>query len=261
MDGYISDVFGDISIWQGDCLKLMKHIGDSSIDLLLTDLPYGSTDCEWDIKIDLEEFWIEVKRIITSNGCIAMTASQPYSTDLINSNREMFKYCWIWDKGKGGNIMSCKYQPYKVHEEVLIFSKGAATKTKGNNPMNYYPIMEEMKRSRIGRNYKKSDIYSTGKMEEGYSKQYTHTYPKSIIKISNAKQGGKIHPTQKPVELFEYLIRTYTTDGMTILDPCSGSGTTLEASLKLGRRCIGIEADKKYYDLICDRIRVLRNDL
>ena len=249
--------WGDINLWHGDCLELMKDIEDNSIDLLLTDLPYGSTDCDWDIKIDLDVFWKEVKRIITDSGCVAMTASQPFTTDLIVSNREMFRYCWEWNKGKGGNIMACKYQPYKIHEEILIFGKSGASKSKNNKCMNYFPIMEEMARSRIGKNYKKSEIYSTGKMEEGFSKQYTHTYPKSIINISNAKQSGKIHPTQKPVELFEYLIKTYTTEGMTVLDPCCGSGTTLEACHNLNRTCIGIEADKKYYDLICQRMTSL----
>lgn len=243
-----------VQLWNGDCLTLMDQIEDNSIDLILTDLPYGTTDCSWDKKLNLDVFWKQCKRTITNKGCIALTSSQPFTTDLINSNREMFRYCWTWNKGKGGNIMSCAYQPYKIHEDIIIFSKSGASKSKNGNSMNYFPIMEPMKNKRIGKNYNKSNIFATSKTVTGYSKEYTHTYPKSIINISNAKQEGKIHPTQKPVELFKYLIETYTLPEMKVLDPCCGSGSCLVASYQLGRECIGIEIDEKYYNLIRKRM-------
>lgn len=252
MDGYVVKSWNDISLWQGDCLQLMHNIEDKSIDLIIADLPYGSTDCDWDNKINLSLFWERCNRIITDSGCIALTSSQPFTTDLINSNRKMFRYCWIWDKKKGGNIMNCKYQPYKVHEEIVIFSKSTASRS--SNVMNYYPIMEEAKRKRVAKNYKKSEIYAKANVKEDFNKLYTQTYPKSIVTISNSNQHIKVHPTQKPVELFEYIIKTYTSEGMKILDPCCGSGTSLEACFKLKRKAIGMELESKYIDLIASRI-------
>lgn len=251
----MSNTWNSVQLWQGDCLQLMSNLGEGEIDLVIGDLPYGTTDCGWDHQLDLKLFWNQINRVITKRGCIALTSSQPFTTQLIMSNREMFRYSWVWDKGKGGNIMSCKYQPYKVHEDILIFSKSGASR--GGETMNYYPIMEKMEKSRVGRNYKKSEIFSTGKMEEGFSKVYDSKYPKSIIKISNAKQKGKIHPTEKPVELFEYLINTYTVSGMKVLDPCCGGGGALVAGYKLGREVIGIEANDKYCQLIQQRMCAL----
>ena len=235
----------------------MQEIADGSIDLIIGDLPYGSTDCDWDKKLDLVKFWEQINRIVSDKGCIALTASQPFTTDLINSNRSMFKYCWVWNKSKGGNIMSCKYQPYKTHEDIVIFSKGLAARNNGKKEMNYYPKMEVGDRVRVGKNYGESQIFASGKMQAGFAKTYDQKYPKSIINISNAKQAGKIHPTEKPVELFKYLIETYTLPGMKVLDPCCGSGACLEASYQLDRECIGIEISEEYCNLIRQRMDLL----
>ena len=251
------NTWGQLQLWQGDCLQLMKDLGDGSIDLIIADLPYGITDCHWDHKLDLVNFWVECNRVITQRGCIALTSVQPFTTDLIISNRSMFRYSWVWNKSKGGNMMSCAYQPYKVHEEILIFSKSGANRNNTGECMNYYPIMEKMDKKRVGKNYNKSEAFGSSKLRKGYSKEYSEKYPKSIINISNAKQGGKIHPTQKPVGLMEYLITTYTVPGMKVLDPCCGSGVVLEACYKLGRAGIGIEIEDKYCHLIRQRMDAL----
>ena len=231
-----------IELMQGDCLEVMKEIPDGSVDMVLTDPPYGTAACKWDTVIDLPLMWEHLKRVIKPNGAIVMTASQPFTSALIMSNPKMFKYCWVWDKKKGGNIMSLKWQPYKTHEDIVIFCKSA---------VNYHPIKTPQK-LRTGKTYSSGE--ANGIKNYGDSRLYNDKHPKSILEISNANQKGKVHPTQKPVALMEYLISTYTNEGETVLDFTMGSGTTGVAAKNLGRKFIGIELDQGYFDIAVKRI-------
>lgn len=236
---YKDDHFG---LMQGDCLGRMKEIPDGSVDMVLTDPPYGTTACKWDTVIDLPRMWERLKRIVKPNGAIVMTASQPFTSALVMSNPRMFKYCWVWDKKKGGNIMSLKWQPYKVHEDVVVFCKGS---------INYYPIKTPQK-ERTGKTY--SAGQANGIKNYGDERVYRDKHPKSIVGISNANQKGKSHPTQKPVALMEYLIRTYTNEGDTVLDFTMGSGSTGVACANTNRKFIGIELDDGYFNVAKERI-------
>lgn len=225
-----------------DCLNAMKFIPDGSISMILADPPYGTTACKWDSIIPLEPMWEQLKRVIKPNGAIVMTASQPFTTTLISSNMKMFKYCWVWDKKKGGNIQVLKWQPYKVHEDVVVFSSGS---------VKYYPIKTKQK-ERTGKTYSAGE--ANGIPNYGDLRTYNDKHPKSIIEVSNANQKGKVHPTQKPVALMEYLINTYTNEGETVLDFTMGSGTTGVACRNTSRKFIGIELDTKYFDIACERL-------
>ena len=227
---------------QGDCLEKMKAIAAGSVDMVLADPPYGMTQCKWDSVIPLEPMWEQLRRVIKPNGAIVMTASQPFTTTLIASNMKMFRYCWVWDKKKGGNIMSLKWQPYKIHEDIVVFSQ---------RPVNYYPIKTPQK-ERTGKTYSVGE--ANGIQNYGDERKYKDKHPKSIIEASNANQRGKVHPTQKPIALMEYLIKTYTNEGETVLDFVMGSGTTGVACKKLNRNFIGIEQLEKYFKIAQDRI-------
>lgn len=224
----------------------MKRIPDKSVDMILCDLPYGTTACKWDVVIPFEPLWEQYERIIKDNGAIVLTASQPFTTDLINSNRKIFRYCHVWDKKRSANPMLAKVQPLKVHEDIVIFYKYRPTynpqMTKGvfRNKKSYYKGGNE-----DAFQYKNND---TDRFNDKY-------YPKSIIEISNASQAGKEHPTQKPVALFEYLIKTYTNEGETVLDNCMGSGTTAIACINTNRNYIGFEKEEKYFKIIQERIK------
>ena len=231
----------------GDCLERMKEIESGSVEMILADPPYGTTACKWDSVIDLPLMWEQLKRIIKPNGAIVMTASQPFTSVLINSNLSGLCYLWVWNKRKAGNIFLANVQPMKTHEDVCVFSFS------GKMP-NFYPI--KTLRDKV----KKSKNYGTGKAMGGTGKKepteytYTHKNPISIIDVSNANQKGKVHPTQKPVELMEYLIKTYTNEGETVLDFASGSGTTGVACVNTGRKFIGIEMDECYFKIAKNRI-------
>lgn len=226
-----------------DCLEYMRTLPDKCIDLVLTDPPYGTTSNEWDNVVD---FWSEVKRI--SKGGQVIFSSQPYTTDLINSNRKEFKHTWIWNKGMTGNFAIAKYQPLKIHEEICVF---------GN--VVYSPIMRKGKpRFKGGSNKGNSN---TGNMisEKHYSEDY---YPVSIIEYNNAgNRAISEHPTQKPIELMAYLVKTYSKENDIILDPFLGSGTTAVACKLLKRNYIGIEIDKKYCEIAEQRIKSISNPL
>jgi len=231
-----------ISLMQGDCLERMKEIASGSVDMILTDPPYGTTACKWDSIIPLEPMWAQLKRVIKPNGAIVMTASQPFTTTLISSNMKMFKYCWVWDKKKGGNIQVLKWQPYKVHEDIVVFSNGA---------VKYYPLKTTQK-ERTGKTYSSGE--ANGIKNYGDLRVYKDKHPKSILELSNANQKGKVHPTQKPVALMEYLIKTYTNENETVLDFTMGSGSTGVAAKNLNRNFIGIELDETYFNIAQDRI-------
>ena len=233
-----------INLMQGDCLELMKDIPEKSIDMILADLPYGTTACKWDTIIPFKPLWEQYNRIIKDNGAIVLTASQPFTSALVMSNPKMFKYSWIWDKVKPSGFQVAKYRPMMRQEDVLVFGKGR---------INYNPIMTLREKVKTSRVYSSSDSNPL-KNNDGKNRTYTHKYPQSILVFSNAVQKGKVHPTQKPVPLFEYLIKTYTNEGETVLDNCMGSGTTGVACKNLNRNFIGMELDEDYFNIAKERI-------
>jgi len=235
-----------IKLMQGDCLEKMKEIPDGSVDMVLADPPYGTIACKWDSIIPLEPMWEQLKRIIKPNGAIVMTASQPFTTKLIASNMKMFKYCWVWDKKQSTGFLNAKKQPLRVVEDICVFYKKQVT---------YNPLMEVRGRPRNKDGYGKkggSDNYGTYEQTKAFNNEY---YPTNLLAISNASQKGKVHPTQKPVALMEYLIKTYTHENETVLDFAAGSFTTGVACVNLNRKFIGIELDSGYFDIGSNRIK------
>ena len=240
------------SAYMGDCLDIMKDIDDKSIDMVLCDLPYGTTACKWDIIIPFDLLWEQYKRIIKDNGAIVLTASQPFTSALVMSNVKMFKYEWIWEKAVGSNFAVAKFQPLKEHENILVFSKCKTI---------YNPIKEERKgsgKARLKNGYKSNGTKTeiTGMTKNRIGKIYEDLkYPSSVQYFNNREKGRGLHPTQKPVALFEYLIKTYTNEGDLVLDNCAGSFTTAIACINTNRRCICIEKEEKYVTLGLQRVR------
>jgi len=243
-----------IKLLQGDCLERMKEIESGSVDMILADPPYGTTKCSWDSIIDLPLMWEQLKRIIKPNGAIVMTASQPFTTKLISSNYDMFKYEWIWEKSRPSGFAQCKNKPLSSHENVLVFSEGVTVhKGQSSKRMNYYPqgLIEINKKTSGARPSK-----NAGGMAERPSHKktiiQTHTnYPRTVLKFKGERG---LHPTQKPVALMEYLIKTYTNEGETVLDFACGSGSTGCACVNTGRSFIGIELDESYFKIAEERI-------
>ncbi len=233
-------------IYNEDCLEGMKRIPDKSVDMILCDLPYGTTVCKWDTIIPFEPLWEQYERVIKDGGAIILTASQPFTTKLISSNFDWFKYELIWNKVLPTGFAIAKIQPMKQHENVLVFGKGKVT---------YNPQMTPRERPRTyNRTHKNYEGSENLQKHDGKARTLTHYYPRSLLEFSNANNKSKVHPTQKPVPLFEYLIRTYTNENETILDNCMGSGTTAIACLNTNRNYIGFELDETYYSLANERI-------
>ncbi len=242
----------------GDCLEKMQEIPDGSVDMVLADPPYGTTACKWDTVIDLERMWEQLKRIVKPNGAIVMTASQPFSSALVMSNPDMFRHEWVWIKNRGSNFLNTKREPMKEHETVLVFSRGSWV---------FNRQMEERSENGFTRakmplsNKTQSENY--GKMT-GLEQHYIGEMrvPRSYQKFKTVagKQKTK-HPTQKPVALMEYLIKTYTNEGETVLDFAMGSGTTGVACKNLNRNFIGIELDPGYFKIAKERIEGVQEDL
>lgn len=235
-----------MKLLQGDCLEVMKTIPDGSVDLVLCDPPYGVTACKWDSVIDLDLMWEQLKRIVKPNAAIVMTASQPFTSRLISSNYKMFKYCWVWDKKGITGFLNAKKQPLRRTEDVVVFYEKQCL---------YNPKMVTRGRPRCKSGYNKGDGSSNyGKFgnKESFNNIY---YPTNILEISNANQKGKLHPTQKPVELMEYLINTYSRPHDTVLDFCMGSGSTGVAAKNLDREFIGIELDPGYFEIAKNRLK------
>lgn len=232
-------------IHQGDCLELMKDVPDGSIDMILCDLPYGQTSNKWDSVLDLDLLWTQYNRIIKENGCIALTAKGRFMVDLINSNRDMYRYEWVWNKNKGSNFAHAKRMPLNVHEYVLIFYKRQPT---------YNPQMTQGKAYFQKRaNDKAVGIADNIERKSSGSKDGLR-YPKTIIEVEGMAQRHIIHKTQKPVSLYEYLIKTYTDEGDLVLDNCAGSGTIGVASINTNRNWIGIELEEDFVDMSNKRI-------
>jgi DNA modification methylase len=230
-------------LYNGDCLDVMPTLADNSIDLILTDPPYGTTACKWDSIIPLEPMWEQLKRVIKPNGAIVLFGSEPFSSYLRLSNIKNYKYDWVWDKKQGGNPLNAKKMPLKTLELIHIFNKH-----------NYNPQMRKGK-MRIKGGSKKQASH-TGKTVQGYATRNDIYYPTMLLSnFSNAGNRGKTqHPTQKPVALMEYLIKTYTKPGETVLDFTMGSGTTGVACANTGREFIGIELDADYFEIAQRRI-------
>lgn len=238
----------------GDCLERMKEIPDGSIDLVLADPPYGTTACKWDSVIDLTLMWEQLKRIIKPNGAIVMTASQPFTSLLITSNIKMFHHQWIWDKKFAANFPQAKRQPLRVHEDILVF---------GITPKYYPQMLERDVPIKKGAN-RGARVFGgvSGLGREDYEgKVYDKKYPDTILKFSSRDEKRGLHPTQKPVALMEYLIKTYTKEGETVLDFTMGSGTTGVACVNTGRKFIGIEMDEGYFHIAKSRIEKALNEL
>lgn len=239
-----------ISLMQGDCLELMKTIPDGSVDLILTDPPYGTTACKWDSVIDFYLMWEQLKRIIKPNGAIVLFGSEPFSSALRISNIKQYKYDWIWNKTKPQGFLNAKARPLVEHELIHVFSNGACTstsKTMTYNPQGLFDVDVVLRNT---------DTESIGKRKSRKSgseyKQTQSGYPRSILKY--AHDQSKLHPTQKPVALLEYLIKTYTQENETVLDFTMGSGSTGVACKNTNRNFIGIELDEKYFEIAKNRI-------
>ncbi len=240
---------GKKEILLGDCLELMKDIPNGSIDMILCDLPYGTTACKWDTIIPFEPLWEQYERVIKNNGAIVLTASQPFTSALVMSNPKLFKYEWIWDKHIPRNFINAKIMPMQKHENVLVFGKGKLV---------YNPQMTLRDKPVTVKNYSKKGKDSSYKLNSDGSNlksyTYTHRNPDTIIIGKWEANAGKIHPTQKPVALFEYLIKTYTNENDLVLDNTAGSGTTAIACLNTNRQFIVMEKEQKYYDIILKRV-------
>ena len=238
-----------IDIRQGDCLELMKEIPDRSIDMVLCDLPYQETGNKWDKFVNLEQLFNEYRRIIKDDGCIALNGTFKFGTHLMNIAPDLYKYEWVWEKDNGTNAPNVNLQPFRVHEYIFIFGKGRVTN--GNRiPMKYYPQKTK------GKPYKQKSGRMSENWKGGLNNIITDNkdglrHPKTIQKF-NRDRG--YHPTQKPVALLEYLIKTYTNEGETVLDNCMGSGSTGVACVNTNRNFIGYELNEKYFEIAEKRI-------
>lgn len=242
-------------IYQRECIEGMRMIPDKSIDMILCDLPYGTTQAKWDSVIPFKLLWESYERVIKDNGAIVLTASQPFTSSLIMSNRKLFKYTWVWDKNKPTGFLNAKKQPLRVTEDICVFYKNQPT---------YNPQLRDKEKKNIRNskydNQKQSELY--GKVNEiwGYNQgreiPTDKSYPVNLIHLVNIgnNKGQRIHPTQKPIELFEYLIKTYTNEGEVVLDNCMGSGTTAIAAIRTGRQFIGFELEREYVEKANKRI-------
>lgn len=237
-------------IYNMDCLEGMNNIKDKSVDMILCDLPYGTTRCKWDTVIPLDELWKHYERIIKDNGAIVLFAQTPFDKVLGSSNLKMLKYEWIWEKTQATGHLNAKKMPMKAHENILVFYKKLPTynpqKTSGHKPINTY--------TKYIATQNNTDLYGEMKQEISGGGE-TDRYPRSVQIFSSDKQRSCLHPTQKPEKLCEFLIKTYTNEGDLVLDNCIGSGTTAVAAINTNRNYIGFESDENYYNIAIDRVK------
>jgi site-specific DNA-methyltransferase (adenine-specific) len=245
----------EIDLRLGDCLKVMQTIPDKSIDAIICDLPYGTTACKWDSVIPFEPLWDAYKRIIKEKGAMVLFATQPFTSALVMSNVGMFRYSWVWDKNYGTDFQLAKLRPMRCHEDIVVFSHSKTANGASSN-MNYYPQKTPLKKP-----VKNGGAPTTKLLHDNSMKQldliYTEKSPMTVIKMSpvfNTKNNPRFHPTEKPVALMEYLVKTYTNQEDVVLDNCMGSGTTGVACKNLGRKFIGIEQDPNYFEVAKARI-------
>ena len=237
-------------VLQGDCIEVMKELPDNSIDMILCDLPYGTTQCKWDTIIPFESLWKEYRRVAKDNAAIVLTAAQPFTSVLVSSNLKEFKYTWVWEKSKATGYLNAKKMPMRAHEDVCVFYK---------KPPIYNPQMWKSTPYNKGSAHRPTEVY--GKQKEVLVKNDTGLrYPRTVQYFKTAESEGKVyHPTQKPVSLFEYLIKTYSAEGDVILDSCLGAGTTALAAMSCNRNFVGIELDQEYVDISNQRIEEFKN--
>lgn len=235
----------NFSLHLGDCIENLKNITDTSVDMVLCDLPYGTTQCNWDVIIPFDDLWKELNRICKKNAAMVFTASQPFTSLLITSNIKNFKYNWVWEKSKATGYLNSKKQPMRAHEDVCVFYRKQPT---------YNPIMVSGTPYNKGEAHRPTDVY--GEQKSVLVKNDSGLrFPRTVQYFKTAESEGKVvHPTQKPVSLMEYLIKTYTKDGDVIIDPTMGSGTTGVAAINLNRKFIGIELDENYFNIAQKRI-------
>ncbi len=233
-----------MQLLHGDCLKLMREIPDGSVDLVLCDPPYGTTDCSWDSVLPFDQLWGEYDRIVKPDGTVVLFAAQPFTTQLIESNRRAFRYCWYWLKNMPTGFAFAKYQPMRRVEDVCVFYRKHGT----YNPQG---LQEVKNPRRIRKAVREDSVYKMETLAKDYVPRFKN-YPKNVLQF-DSERG--YHPTQKPVPLLEYLVRTYTNEGDTVLDNCMGSGSTGVAVQRVGgRRFIGMEQNKVYFDIARQRI-------
>lgn len=240
---------------QGDCLDEMSKVLDSSVDLILVDLPYGTSACSWDVVIPMEKLWEQYLRVLKPSGTVVLFGSEPFSSLVRSSNLEMYKYDWKWVKPRGANFLNAKYQPMKNYEDIMVFSRCPASYSRSRDSMVYYPIMgvgEPYKLMSGKQKLEKNNSTVRSSIKSVVTDNKGLRYPKATLEFKSDKD--KLHPTQKPVDLLEYLIRTYTIEGMVVLDSCMGSGSTGVACKNLNRSFIGIELDEGYFDIAKQRI-------
>ena len=242
-------VTDEYSLLFGDCLERMKEIPDGSVDLILTDPPFGTTKCSWDSVIPFEPMWNELKRIIKPNGAIVLFGSEPFSSLLRCSNLKMFKYDWIWEKSKATGFLNSKKQPLRAHEIISVFY---------SKPPTYTPQMTEgvAYNKGVRKEQTRNDVY--GSFDQVEVKSDGLRFPRSVQYFKTAESEGGYHKTQKPVALLEYLIKTYTQENETVLDFTMGSGSTIVAAINTKRKSIGIEMDEGYFDVAVKRIEEAR---
>ena len=242
-------------VYQGDCLEVMELIADRSIDMILCDLPYQITACKWDIIIPFIPLWKQYKRVIKDRGAIVLTATQPFTSTLVMSNIEMFKYEWIWNKSRALGFFNAKHKPMNKQESILVFSKGDCANRchlrMNYNPQNLIEVNKKVNGTRSCIADSEGHRFARPSHKKERVQRYTN-FPDSVLTIPS--EGGTVHPTQKPVALCEYLIKTYTNEGDIVLDNCAGSGTTGVACRNTGRNFILIEREERYVEIINQRL-------
>lgn len=246
----------NIKLYQGDCLEVMDRLINEGVkvDAIITDIPYGTTQNKWDSAIPFDEMWNRLKKLRSDRTPIVLFGSEPFSSALRMSNPKEYKYDWVWNKVAKGNFLNAKRQPLRQTEDITVFYKKQCL---------YNPIMETRGKPRRKDSYNKSkgdgdSCYGAFENQSSFNNVY---YPSNLIQFSNASQSGKLHPTQKPVELMKYLIETYTNEGDTVLDFTMGSGTTGVVCVESGRKFIGIELDKEYFDIAKNRIEEVQKQM
>jgi len=234
---------GTVQLYLGDCLEVLPTLGQ--VDAVVTDPPYGTTACDWDTVVPFAPMWCGIRHAAKKSAAIVVTASQPFTTSLINSNRNHFRYCWVWDKEIPAGFNYARFQPMRQHEDVVVFYDSSpfynSEGEKYTTPIRYKPAASPSDSSRMSHTMNKDDMITA-----------THKRRRSIIRFRKVRAG--VHPTQKPTELMEYFANTYTVKGETILDPFMGSGTTGVACVNLNRKFIGIEIDPGYFEIAKKRI-------
>lgn len=244
-------------LFLGDCLEVMPRFPSHKVDLILCDLPYGTTACVWDTILPFSDMWKNYERLVKKYHPIVLFASQPFTSKLIVSNLDLFKYQWVWEKSKAGNFVHAKNMPLKFHEDICVFSDGVILhEGQSDKRMPYYPqgLIKVDKTWTRPRHYENGHNMSRSSNKLTRCIEFTN-YPTSVLKFGNSRKSDRgLHPTQKPVALMRYIVRTYTQLGEVVLDNCMGSGTSGEAAILEGRRFVGIEKTKEYFDVSCDRL-------